>query len=133
MDRLSKAVLTALLCASPYALAATWVEFDESAGGATHYLDTSSIKATGKKRTAWSKAVLTTPQAYTSELLQSWAVLTEVDCQGRTLRNLLEVGYRPDGTNLYQIGEAAIATPVAPDSVAENRLKMICTHKLGIK
>ena len=133
MDRLSKAVLTALLCASPCALAATWVDYDESADGATFYLDTSSIKAAGKKRTAWSKVVRTTPQAHNGELLQSWVALIEVDCHGRTQRKLSEVGYRPDGTNLYQMGEEAVSTPVVPDSVAEDRLKMICTHKLGKK
>ena len=133
MDRPSKTVLVALLCASPWALAATWVDYNESADGATFYLDTSSIKATGKKRTAWSKVVRATPQAHSGELLQSWVALIEVDCIGKTQRMLSEVGYRPDGTNLYQMSEEAASTPVVPDSVGEVRLKMICTYKLGKK
>ena len=133
MDTLSKAVLVALLCASPWVLAATWVDYDESADGATFYLDTSSVKATGKKRTAWSKVVRTTLQTHNGELLQSWVALIEVDCIGKTQRKLSEVGYRPDGTNPYQIGEESVSTPVVPDSVAEGRLKMICTHNLGKK
>lgn len=133
MRKLSTLTLAGLLSASPWALAATWVDYDESADGATFYLDTSSIKATGKKRTAWSKVVRTTPQAHNGELLQSWVALIEVDCIGKTQRKLSEVGYRPDGTNLYQMGEESVSTPVVPDSVAEGRLKMICTHKLGKK
>jgi hypothetical protein len=131
MDTLSKAVLVALLCTSPWALAATWVDYDESADGATFYLDTSSIKATGKKRTAWSKVVRTTPQAFNGELLKSWVALIEVDCIGQTQRKLSEVGYRADGTSLYQVAEETVSTPVIPDSVAESRLKKICAHKLG--
>ena len=131
MDRLPKIVLATLLCVSPWALAATWVDYDKSADGATFYLDTSSIKATGGNRTAWSKVVRATPQVHNGELLQSWLALIEVDCIGRTQRKLSEVGYRPDGTNLYQLGEEAVSTPVVPDSVGEGRLKMICAHKLG--
>ncbi|RYF30532.1 MAG: hypothetical protein EOO23_04930 [Comamonadaceae bacterium] len=113
--------------------AATWVDYDESADGATLYLDTSSIKATGKNRSAWSKVVRTTPQVHNGELLQSWVALIEADCIGRTQRTLSEVGYRPDGTTLYQIGEGAVFTPVIPDSAGERRFKLICTHRIGKK
>jgi hypothetical protein len=135
MDTLSKAVLMALLCASPWALAATWEDYDESADGAIFYLDTSSIKATGKKRTAWTKVVHETPAPYNDGMLKHWVALIEVDCKAQRQRTLSEVGYKPDGTQLYQFqfGEDKEATPVIPDSFGETRLKKICTYKLSAK
>ena len=134
MRKLCTLTLTGLLSASPWALAANWVEFAQSADeNATYFLDTSSVKVNGKKRSAWSKSVLVTSQAYNGGLLQSLVALVEVDCDGRTQRTRSEVGFSPDGNTLYQYGENPTPTPVIPDSIGEGRLEAICTHKLKKK
>ena len=109
------------------------MDYDESADGAIFYLDTSSIKATGDKRTAWTKVVRETPEPYNGGMLKHWVALMEVDCKAQRQRSLSQVGYKPDGTQLYQLGEDKESTPVVPDSVGETRFKRICTHKLGVR
>lgn len=119
-----------LSCVFHAANAAEWAPFFSFANGDVAYLDKTTIQVSGNKRIAWSKVEKAEPISYQGGVLKHWVAQTEVDCKARTLRTILEIGYQPDGSSLYQFPEQEKATPVVPDSMGEMRLQVLCKNSL---
>lgn len=112
------------------ACAAEWKPYAWGPSGDIAYLDMSSIKASGNKRTAWSKLEYKTAIDYEGHLLSKYVANIEVSCDGRTARRISEVGYQADGTVLYEFTAIEHSSPVPPETMGDLRLEAMCKYPL---
>lgn len=102
-----------------------WQLIDEGADRST-YLDIRTVRRSGDRVIVWQRVEYPRPQRQGhSETVTRW----EYDCRNRTSELLRFVDWRADGTVVMShtlSSSEREAEPVAPDSVEEDVLEIVC-------
>ena len=104
---------------------ARWRLIHQGTEGST-YLDIHTVRRSGDRATVWQRIEYLRPQRQGhSETVTRW----EYDCRNRTSELLRFVDWRADGTVVMSHTlppSEREAEPVAPDSVGEDVLEIVC-------
>jgi hypothetical protein len=122
------AVLAALACALPLAGASQdWVRFTGSQDGDEGFLDRNSLHVRGELRTVWTRMEKAVSQDHHGQPLKTWFAHAQVLCRQRMHRSLREIGFRPDGSLLFDAQhDGTEFRPVVPRTIGAIRLEAIC-------